>query len=196
MLYLTDDIADKPLLRKQFAQLRKAMSVEERVKSNEAVTARFLNSGIYRSSQTLMTYYSREIEVSTREVINEALLDGKKVALPVCRETGMMDFYFIRSLTELIPGKFGIPEPDVCRCELAKPDADCICLVPGLAFDSGGNRLGFGGGYYDRYLASYPDFGCTVGLCYDSCFCVELPGEPHDISVDFIITENEIIEIR
>lgn len=196
MLYLKDLNTDKRYLRDFFSGIRKEMTDEERRNCNKAVTERFLNSECYLSSSAVMAYYSRLNEVSTLEIIQKAFLDGKRVALPACGSSGLMDFYFIDSLDCLFPGRFGIPEPKVSELKKAEPDESFVCLVPGLAFDASGNRLGFGGGYYDRYLAAHPVLRRTVGLSYDNCLCDALPVEKHDIPAAFIVSENNFFEIK
>ena len=98
-----------------------------------------------------------------------------------------MDFYFIKSYDDLSPGKYGILEPVPERCEKAVDFLRGLCLVPGLSFDLQGYRLGFGKGYYDRFLSDFG--GTTVGICYSKCTMGELPRGTFDRAVDIVLTE-------
>lgn len=98
-----------------------------------------------------------------------------------------MTFHMITSVSELLEGKFGIPEPDET---LAQPDLTdkTVCIVPGLAFTESGQRLGYGGGFYDRFITAFPQV-CCIGLCFEEQIADRLPSEEHDALADQIITE-------
>ena len=101
-----------------------------------------------------------------------------------------MDFFFIKSYDDLSPGKYDIPEPVPEKCEQVRDFSSGLCLVPGLSFDYQGYRLGFGKGYYDRFLSRFG--GITAGICYAKCTVSELPRGVYDRAVDILITERFI----
>lgn len=137
-------------------------------------------------ADTVLLYCSMPEEPDTRALLARLLQDGRCAALPVCDTAGQMAFYRIRSLDELQPGAYHIPEP-VGR-EEPLLTRDSLCIVPGLAFAKDGSRLGKGGGYYDRYLAAHPDLR-TIGLTYRCLLQEEIPCEAHDRRVDAVITD-------
>jgi len=145
----------------------------------------------YKQCELVFVYVSKEIEVDTHAIIRQALKDGKQVAVPRCvPDTREMEFYYIRSLEELEPGAFGVLEPVPGRQELVTEYSGALCVVPGLCFDSQGFRLGYGKGYYDRFMNRYEGF--SVGLCYSECVQWKLPHGQYDRSVDLLITERYI----
>lgn len=161
---------------------------EIKAELNRKITERFLNSDVYKNCEILFAYVSTEIETDTSVIIKKALDDGKTVVIPKCLDrAGLMDFYQIKSLNDLRSGMYDIFEPDPERCELFIDKSTGVCLVPGLCFDMYGYRIGFGKGYYDRFLAKFG--GITVGLCYSKCVEHSLPKGSHDIAVDILITE-------
>ena len=114
---------------------------------------------------------------------------GKSFAYPRV-EDGRLDLFRVDSLYELAPGAFGVREPAADPAHAVSPDALDLILVPGVAFTRDGARLGRGGGFYDRLLASFPAHVCKIGVCFDSQIVAELPTESHDQHVDFIATES------
>ena len=148
----------------------------------------------YQRARLLHTYVaSKDNEVDTAGLIRQSLARGQEVAVPVVQPgTRILRHALIQGLGQLQPGRWGLPEPAAghpCWLEdLARID---LVIVPGLAFDPLGRRLGLGGGYYDRFLArvSAP----KVGLIYGELLLDELPSETHDIHVDIVITESQTL---
>lgn len=174
---------EKKQLREHFKKLR--ASVPDKEAKDLKIRNKLSNLWVYRDAKTVFTYVSMGSEVSTIEIIEMALKASKKVAVPYCIPgTREMKFYYIRSLDDLEPGSFGVLEPKTDKCEEAKEHSG-ICLVPGLAFDRTGRRLGYGKGYYDRFLSNFN--GCTVGLTYQCCIADELPSGRYDVKVDTVI---------
>jgi 5-formyltetrahydrofolate cyclo-ligase len=116
---------------------------------------------------------------------------GRSFAYPRVEE-GRLDLYRVDSIYELLPGAFGVREPAAHAMHTVSPDSLDLILVPGVAFSADGARLGRGGGYYDRLLASLPAHTCKMGVCFDSQVLPGLPIEPHDQHVDFIATESGV----
>lgn len=181
--------ADKDALRKAYLRLRRSMPPQEKTGMDAAITARVLQNEAYLAAETVFCYVSLPHEVDTRAILSDAMRRGKRVAVPRCRKNGQMDFYVIDSIGDLSPGMRGIPEPKE-SCPVCMPKAEDLCIVPCLAADERGCRLGYGGGYYDRYLARYSMR--TLGLCYSSCLLHALPSETFDISMQMIVFDKEV----
>ncbi len=184
----------KKELRLKCKNIRLQMSHQEKERLDRKIANKLLNMWIYRESDTIFLYASKDIEVDTFMIINESLKRGKKVALPRCVDgTRDMDFYLIESLDDLENGSFGVLEPIVDKCEKITDFSKGLCVVPALAFDKNGYRLGYGKGYYDRFLSNFK--AQTVGICYNSCVQEkELLHGKFDRRVKYLITENNITE--
>ena len=142
----------------------------------------------YRNCSLVLTYVSTAIEVDTIALIEHSLEEGKTVACPRCVDnTRLMEFYRISSLRDLEPGTFGVLEPKPIKENLLTDFSDSVCIIPGLSFDRQGFRLGYGKGYYDRFLAGYS--GTRIGICYSGCMHDRLPHGKFDRSVDILLTE-------
>lgn len=160
---------------------------------DESICVNFLNSDIYLKSKQIFCYAALNGEIATDLIIKSAFEDNKLVALPVCSDlNGSMDFYYIKSLVDVKIGAFGILEPDISKCEKAVDFHSAVCIVPALSFDKNGFRLGYGKGYYDRFLEKFTSI--SVGLCYNSFLSDVLPINKYDKSVDYIFTENGAIK--
>lgn len=169
----------KSALRRELIARRRAM---------DAVTKSAWDSDIFEqlkpyldSAESVFTYVSTEIEADTRRLIKYCLERGIPVAVPVSGDTELT-FYYISRSEDLIPGRFGILEPK--RDRIAAADERTLCVVPALCADGNGFRLGYGRGYYDRFLSGF--HGTSVILCYEA-FRREVPCEPHDIKADLTI---------
>lgn len=178
----------KSELRRLYREKRKNLADKEL--KDQQICERFLNGELYKKAQTLLCYAALKDEINTDIIIEKALNDCKRVALPRCIDkSGNMDFYYIKSLSDLSDGAYGIREPDPDSCEKVKNFSNCICLVPALAFDESGYRLGYGKGYYDRFMKKF--IIISVGLCYNEFLRDTLPVEMHDEAVYYIVTESE-----
>ena len=166
--------------------------VENKSEKDESIFRNLISLPEYTSAKTILAYASLEGEINTDRLIEYSLSDGKRVALPKCADgEGNMDFYIINSLSDLKKGYFGLREPDPEKCEKVEDFSSSLLIVPGLIFDGAGYRLGYGGGYYDKFIKNFSFI--SVGLCYNSLIINEVVRENHDKSVDIIISENEII---
>lgn len=178
-------------LRTGFKDKRSKMPENVKLDMDSEIQSRFLTLRQYSVCKTLFTYVSKDIEVDTFALIKAAFANGKRVAVPKCvKDTREMIFYYIRSLDDLEPGAFGVMEPIEDRCVKVKDFSKGLCIVPGLSFDAEGYRLGYGKGYYDRFLSKFG--GDTVGLCYSSCIKWKLPHGYYDRPVDLIVTDRYI----
>lgn len=154
----------------------------------------FLDSSYYNNAELLLAFAAKDIEVSTDLIMDTAMSTGKKLALPKCKAENQMDFYYVSDKSQLVKGFYDLWEPDTEKCELVQDFKNAVCLVPGLAFDREGYRIGFGKGYYDRFLQNF--LGTTVGICYSKCIENLLPRGYYDRPIDAVITEKYTIDIQ
>ena len=174
--------------RSKYKKLRTNMTPDQKAQLDKALTENFVSTSEYKSADVLLAFVSKDIEVNTTEIIKRAFEDGKKVAVPKCRtEETLMDFYYIKSFDDLVKGAYNIMEPDEEKCEKLTDFSQGLCMVPGLVFDRDGYRLGFGKGYYDRFLGDFK--GVSVGVCYSRCTENQLPRGYYDKPVDLVVTE-------
>lgn len=186
---VTDIREYKKELRDRCRQLRTDMSPEKKAEKDRLILERILSSDAYKNASVILTYVSTAIEVDTLALIEQAMKDKKRVAVPRCIDgTRNMDFYFISSLSDLEKGTFGVMEPVPAKCVKAYAFETALCIVPGLSFDMKGYRLGYGKGYYDRFLSAHPRL-VKMGVCYCSCTCNELVHGRFDICSDILVTE-------
>ena len=174
----------KAALRKQVLQEMKAISQTQKVAMDEALTEWLLQHPFYQEANTIATYLSFPHEFQTQELIEQALKDGKKVLIPKTYPKGRMDFV-VYDPQQLVKTSFGLLEP---QGNLEVVDASQIDLihVPGLAFTTKGYRIGYGGGYYDRYLEHFS--GHTLSTIYP-CQIQDFIPEKHDIPVQEVLID-------
>ncbi len=146
-------------------------------------------SELYQKARTVFCYVGTKREIDTTALLRAALRDGKRLVLPLCGAPGVMEARQIESLGELVSGKYGILAPKL-QCPLVEPGEIDLAVVPCCTGNASGQRLGYGGGYYDRFL---PRTGCpAVLLCRDRLVREDLPTEPHDVAMDYLVTEKGI----
>ncbi len=174
---------NKQALRNTIRQKKRAMTPEAIAKKSAALAQKLYASSLYQNATVLFGYLPYNQEVRTEPILEQALREGKRVAVPkVFGEE--MHFIYIEDLTGVAKGSFGIPEP-IADGPIALEDT-ALVLMPGLAFDARGNRMGYGGGFYDKYLQAHPHHP-TVALCYDFQMLPHLDTEDHDIPVDLVL---------
>ena len=176
---------DKKAFRREISAKKRAMSVAEIEQASSRLAEKFYASEPYKNAQSIYAYLSYNQEVRTEGIILRALADGKRVAVPKVYGEEMR-FIWIENLNQIAPGAFNIPEP--IADEPVADDLTALVLMPGLAFDPEGHRPGYGGGFYDRYLAEQPDHP-LVALCYGFQMFDHLETEAHDIPVDLVIAD-------
>ena len=174
---------DKRAIRRQIAARKRLMTPDQIESASLRLAQRLFETEAYQTARSLYAYMPFNQEVDTRPILRRARDDGKRTAVPrVCGSE--MRFYDIDDSTVLIPSGFGIPEPSADEPEADDPDA--LVLMPGLAFDRQGHRVGYGGGYYDRYLAGHPGH-TLVALCFGFQLLEQIPSDAHDIPVDLLL---------
>lgn len=180
----------KDTLRRRFKSKRLLFTPQQKSEYDMMIFNRIIRLYQYKNSDIILTYVSKDIEVDTIRLIKKAVADGKRVAVPKCIDgTREMDFYFIKSLDDLEKGSFGVLEPKNI-CEKVTDFSEGFCIVPGMSFDTNGFRLGYGKGYYDRFLSRFK--GATAGICYSCCVQWNLPRGKFDKPVDVLVTEKYI----
>lgn len=176
-------------LRERGKKIRLAIPPLKKQEKDEKIRARVMNLPEYKACKTVLCYVSTKAEVDTHKLIESVIADGKTVGVPYCVEgTRDMRFYKIGSINELKPRTFGVLEPDPEESRLIVDFSDSICVLPGLAFDMAGFRLGYGGGYYDRFLSRNYS-GVTVGICYSECTLTSLRHGRYDMACDMLVTD-------
>lgn len=193
----------KEQIRAYQKELRAKLTGEERQDYNRAIRIKLQGTDAYRSCDRLFAFISFQSEIDTHEIIRQAFQDGKKIFVP--RVEGQhMEFYEIFALKDLIISRFGVPEPEGDQdrrfiVEKKEPEVrgKNLMLMPGLAFDRLGQRIGYGAGYYDKYLAgNAAECFHKIAIAYPFQIMTELPAEETDIRADEIITPVEIIQVR
>lgn len=182
----------KQEIRLKYKYLRSFIPPQKKFEMDAQIHVRLLSFHEYVKCSTMFTYVSKKSEVDTINIIKSSLDIGKKVAVPKCNcEDNSMDFYYIRSFEDLSLSSFNILEPVTTKCELVEnyPN-DSVCLVPGLVFDISGFRVGYGKGYYDRFLGTYE--GYTVGLCYSNFLIETVPQSKLDKAVKILVTDKNV----
>lgn len=182
----------KAELREYYKKIRKSLTKEEMDYIEKMVFICFTQNGHSHIDGDKLIYVSGEFEIGTRKLMEFYLKDAKRglgrVLCPRCeKDSNIMHFYVINSFDDLEVGSYGILEPK-SYCERVDVFDRPVCFVPALSCDNKGYRLGFGKGFYDRFLADFK--GITVGLCCERCVADgELPHDEHDINLDYVITE-------
>lgn len=174
---------DKKQLRSEIRAKKRAMTAAEIEEKSRRLGALFLRSDAYRRARTVYGYLPYNQEVHTVPLLEQALAEGKQVAVPKVYGDEMK-FIYITDLTQVEKGYAGIPEP-IADGPVAA-DKTALVLMPGLAFDPQGHRIGYGGGFYDKFLAAEPNHP-TIALCYDFQILERLDTEEFDIPVDFVL---------
>lgn len=186
---------EKRKLRKKILALRDAMPIAEREEKSRRIMETLISMPLYREADTLLTYVNYQSEVNTTDLVNRALADGKRVFAPrVSGET--MEFYQITGMGDLQTGYKGIREPVSGRLFGAEADTGhTLMLLPGAVFDEKCRRIGYGKGFYDRYLKCISETGIfvhTLALCFECQVLSEIPAEKHDVRPQMLLTEKRL----
>ena len=186
-------IKNKVCIRQETLKKRREMPPEEVILKSTAAQKAFLESDLYKAARQIMVYMPLGNETDTKMIIKQAFTDGKKLVFPVTgRETGEITPCIADEKTRFVKGNFSVYEPEM-PVPADMQDTD-IVLVPGVAFDKKGARVGFGKGCYDRLLKKYNV--TKAGFCYEHQVWEKIEAEPHDIKMDYIITEKGIFKCR
>ena len=186
---------DKKEIRRSVLAIRRSMTDRDVLCRSREIFQRVADMDAYRQAETVFVYMDHKHEVMTGEFIEKTLSDGKKVAVPRV-EGDRMHFWYISSTADCTPGIMGIPEPyagekNGRRLRRADADETALMILPGLAFDGERHRVGYGGGYYDRYLAEHP-LHPTVAVAFDDQLFDHVPCSAHDIRPQVIVTPTRV----
>ena len=176
-------------MREKYLAVRDALPAEQKAAFDKKIYDRLIASITYRHSTDVLLYASMENEVDTWAIFETALKDGKKVAFPCCNPDNTMTFRYVTDRNQLKERTFGISEPDD-TCEECRPNNFSLLIVPGLVFDKSGYRIGYGKGFYDRYLSDFR--GVKVGMVYQDFIVPSVPRGRFDLSVDVLVTEKGV----
>ena len=180
-------------LRQKYRALRDSFGEEFINKASNLASSNLQKTEEFKNADIVLLYYPTKNEISPLPLLKICLKMGKTVAFPVCqKESTTLIFKKVTSLDMLSPTNFGIFEPNE-ECEIIIPTEKTICITPALLFSKDGHRLGYGKGYYDRFLKDFN--GISVGFTYSECVLDCIPNETHDIPLDMIITESEVLKI-
>ena len=190
---------EKKILRKEILTKRKNIDIVEKEKMDRKISNKFYESKYYREAKNIFIYISYDSEINTKEIINKALKDNKKIYVPRTEfKTRLMDAVEITSLDNLIESEYGILEPSAEEAHINPNELDLI-IVPGVAFDRNGGRMGYGAGFYDRYFKKINKDNIKkikkLALAYDFQILEKIPMNEQDVPVSYIITEKEFIHI-
>ncbi len=183
----------KGKLRGKIKLFRAALSPDEKEQLDREIYRRLIGTYQYKNCQTVLIYASTSIEVDTFRIIEHALKSGRRVALPRCiKGTREMVFHYITDVSQLQTGSFGVLEPTE-DLPVAENPENALMVVPALSLDSFGYRLGYGGGYYDRYLSSCKSE--SIGICYSDNYCYRLYHGRYDVPLGAVLTEKFVRRI-
>ena len=186
---------EKKEIRKIIREKKAALSPEFITEYSALLAEEFVKQPFYQASDVLYVYLAYNEEIRTDELVRRAWADGKRVAVPKVLDQGVMEFYYIESFDGISEGYCGIPEPEGDPALLAE-DKRFLMLMPGMAYGRDHNRIGYGGGFYDRYLERKLAAGAeftTLALAYDFQILDTIPAEAHDLKVDVVLSLGEII---
>lgn len=197
-----DNIMDyfnaKKTLRKEILKKRENIDIDNKEKMDKEIIRRFCESKYYKDAKHIFIYISYGTEINTRGIIKKALNENKKIYVPRTElDTRIMDAVEITSMDNLIKSSYGILEPSKGDVEINPNELELI-VVPGIAFDRSGGRMGYGAGFYDRYFKKIHEENVgritKVALAYDFQVIDKVPMNKQDVPVDYIITEKEFID--
>jgi 5-formyltetrahydrofolate cyclo-ligase len=190
--------SDRNRLRKQILGARDQQSSTERHQKSRAVMHNFLSLQEMRQWSTLFIYVNFRSEVETLALITYCLEQGKRVAVPLVEASThtMLPLHIKDPGSDLVPGYFGIPEPDPRKCSQVEAEELDVAIIPGSVFDIKGGRLGYGGGYYDRFLLNDAPQAKRIGFAFELQVVEQVPTLAHDQPLDILVTEERIVKIR
>ncbi len=182
-------------IRTRYKKLRENYPPDKKAAADRAIAEKLFELEEFKSCRLLLAFISKDIEVDTSAIITRSLELGKRVAVPRCNDDQKtISYYYYNSRDNLEEGFYGLLEPNVSRCERVTDFSGGLCIVPGIVFDRDGYRIGFGKGYYDRFVYDFD--GVTAGICYSKCMVPELPRGYYDRPVNLVITDKYTLDIR
>lgn len=191
-------MSDGKNIRKEKLGLRDALTADEQKHKSDIIINKILDFNEIKSAKNIFIYVHFRSEVRTTELIDNLMKINKRISVPITRvEEKRMDAVHIKDISkDLVPGYCDIPEPhpDILHENITEPQNIDVVIIPGSVFDIRGGRMGYGGGYYDRFLERIP-YATRIGLAYEVQIVNEIPLQPHDELLDYTVTEERIIEV-
>ena len=182
---------EKQRLRRVIRAEEQQLSAKYKAASSAAICRHIMAMPEYRDAETVFCFVGRAHEIDTSSLLQGILADGKRLCVPLCVAKGIMELRQITELEQLFPGSYGIQEPPADAPAVSVDEVD-LSIIPCMTCDHGGRRLGFGGGYYDRFLSVYRS--AAVMVCRERLIREELPVEPHDMPIPWVVTERGLYE--
>ena len=182
---------EKQRLRSAIRRRSAQLPMRYREEADRAIAARLVAMPVYQAADTVFCFVGTPREINTRPILEHALSGGKALCVPLCTGPGIMELRRITGLEQLSPGAYGILEPPSESPALSVDEVD-FAVLPCLTCNHAGHRLGQGGGYYDRFLARYR--GAAVLVCRERLIWEEIPLEPHDCPIPWVLTEVALYE--
>lgn len=183
---------EKREAREKYSALRDAVDIEQKKEYDRMICEKVVSLSSYRYADAVLLYYPARSEIDTSLIFEDAVRKGKKTAYPVCVGEGVMEYRFVEGPNDFVKGSFGLMEP---REGLQRFDKNarmnCVCIVPAIVFDRRGYRLGYGKGFYDRYLQDMK--GTKLGLCYSFLVADSVPTGRYDLKIDTLVTEKGVM---
>ena len=187
---------EKKLLRKNIIEQRKNINQIQINNISTAIINKIISNSLYQQAKNIMFYIALSGEINLEKLIIQTLKDNKTVSVPYLHESyGLMDAAIINDIVDLTLGKFNIMMPKKETLKIINPEDLDIIFIPGLAYDENGNRLGFGGGYYDRFLPKCLNAN-FIGIISDEYILNEIPKENHDILLNYLASESGIFKCK
>lgn len=187
---------DKSEIRKEYLRKRKNLTRDYINSASTQIFTNLTNSELYKNSQHIFIFVSYQNEVDTHQIIKQALKDGKNIYVPVVnRETFTMDVSKIENFEDLRPNYMGILEPSEKNINLVDPKILDLVLTPGLAFDLNGYRIGYGGGFYDKFYASVTTSPVRLGIGYSYMLIPELEHDDNDQRLELFLSEKGFTKV-
>lgn len=183
----------KSKLRREVKEQIKLLDLKYCEETNTRIQEAILKLSEYQIAETVFCFVGTREEIDTATILQDALNQGKCVAVPKCIGKGIMVAYQIQSLSELIEGAYGILEPDASKSIEIAPSQIDLALIPCLSANTKGQRIGYGGGFYDRYLEQTD--AMRVVLCREQLMCEEIPVEEYDQLMEVVVSEERIIRV-
>jgi len=181
----------KQATRQTIQKIRDSIPLEERKTKTQKIAERFYGLKEYCNAKNILLYYPFRSEIDTTVIIARAIADGKRVILPRVSGKILQLFYVEDYKKDLRPGTYGIMEPDEDSCAPAKYTDPDLAVIPGVCFDKYKNRMGYGGGFYDRLIPKLKKNIPKIALCFQIQIIDSVPVFAHDIKVDKVVSENE-----
>ena len=181
----------KAALRKQYKQIRNQLTMEKVQNNSEKIAAQLFETAFWQNSTVVMLYLSFQNEVVTDMIYERGWQENKIMLIPICSaQNGIMTMSKLTSFEQLVPNRYSIRELPEPLQQIVPPETIDLCLIPGIVFDNYGNRLGFGAGYYDRYLAKISPQVPRIALAH-SCQIYDgiLPTDQYDLPMHYMLTE-------